>query len=168
MTVFDYALIIVVLVSIVFGLTRGVIKEVLSIVGWAIAFVIANKYADSLAVFMPDSIPGDKVKELISFIVLFVVTLFIVGLLVSLVSSLISSIGLGWLNDFLGAVFGFVRGCLIAGVIVYLAGFTKLPSADLWQKAKFSKTMEEFVLRVVEYGPDFFKGKVTYPPRETV
>ncbi len=168
MTIFDHALIIVLFLSVIFGLMRGVIKEVLSIVGWVAAFVIANKFTDQLALFMPDAIPGDKLKELVSFIVLFLATLFIIGIIVSLVSSLISSVGLGWLNNMLGAVFGFLRGCVIAGVIVYLAGFTKLPSADLWQNARFSKVMEEFVLRVVDYGPEFFKGKVKYPPRETV
>jgi len=168
MTIFDHALIIILLLSIIYGLTRGVIKEILSIVGWVAAFVVANKFAGLLAPYMPDSIPGDNLKGLAALVVLFIGTLFVTGIIVSLVSSLISSVGLGWLNNFLGAVFGLLRGCLIAGVIVYLAGFTALPKADLWQNAKFSKTMENFVLKVVQYGPDFFKGKIQYPPRDAL
>lgn len=166
MTTFDYVVIIIVAVSIIYGLSRGVIKEVLSILGWVAAFIVANRFSGLLVPFMPNSIPTNDLKALAAVIVLFIGTLFIIGMVVSLLSKAISTVGLGWLNNVLGAIFGFFRGFLIVGVIVYLAGLTKLPSSELWQNAILSQSMERFVLSALEFGPNFLKDKVEYPARD--
>lgn len=163
MTVFDYAVIIIVGLSIVIGISRGLIQEVLSILGWFAALYVAKTYAKSAVSFMPDSIPGDELKMLAAFLLLFIATLFITGMVAKLAASMFSSIGLGWLNNVLGAGFGFLRGVLIAGVIVFLAGFTKIPEDSRWQGALLSDDMEQFVLRILEYAPASLRDKVHYP-----
>lgn len=168
MTVFDHIVIIIIGLSIIVSISRGLIQEVLSILGWFFALYVAKTYGKSFAPFMPDSIPGPELKLLAGFLLLFIATLFITGLVSKLASSAFSSIGLGWLNNILGAFFGFVRGLLIAGFIVFLAGFTKVPEDGRWQEAMLSDDMERFVLKVLEYGPPYFRDKVQYPERSTV
>lgn len=163
MTVFDYAVIVIVGLSILIGISRGLIQEVLSILGWFFALYVAKTYAKMTVAYMPDSIPGDELKMLAAFLLLFVATLFITSMIAKLLASMFSSIGLGWLNNILGAGFGFLRGVLIAGVIVFLAGFTKIPEDPRWQGALFSDDMEQFVLRVLEYAPESLRDKVHYP-----
>lgn len=163
MTIFDHAVIIIIGLSVIVSISRGLIQEVLSIIGWFAALFAAKTYAKSFAPLMPDSIPGDELKLLAGFLLLFIGTLFVTGMISKLASSLFSSVGLGWLNNLLGAGFGFLRGLLISGFIVFLAGFTKIPEDTRWQDAILSDRMEQIVLRALDYGPPYFKEKVQYP-----
>ena len=52
MTLFDYVVIAIVVLSVILGLFRGMVKEVLSLANWVLAFWIANRYGAELAVYM--------------------------------------------------------------------------------------------------------------------
>lgn len=52
MTIFDYVVIAVVVLSVILGLFRGMVKEVLSLANWVLAFWVANRYGADLAVYM--------------------------------------------------------------------------------------------------------------------
>ena len=45
----DWAIVIVLALSTIVGVARGVIREILSIVGWVIGIVFALKYSTELA-----------------------------------------------------------------------------------------------------------------------
>lgn len=162
MTIFDYAVIIIIGISLIISIMRGLVQEVLSIVGWFAAIYVSKTYASQVIPFIPDSIPGDNLKLLTAFIILFVATLFLAGLISMAISSLFSTVGLGWLNNLLGAFFGIGRGMLIVCVIVFLAGLTTIPKDPRWQNAMFSAPFEAAVLTALEYVPDLIKGKVSY------
>ena len=51
----DYAILATILISILVGLLRGFIKEVLSLLIWAVAFFVAYHYGGNLAVLMENS-----------------------------------------------------------------------------------------------------------------
>ena len=53
MTIFDYLVIFVMVASVIISMMRGLVKEVLSLAGWVVAFVVANAYAAALAVLLP-------------------------------------------------------------------------------------------------------------------
>ena len=52
MTIFDYIVIAIVVLSVVLGMFRGMVREVLSLANWVLAFWIANRYGADLAVYM--------------------------------------------------------------------------------------------------------------------
>ena len=49
----DWAIIIVLVLSTVVGVTRGVVREILSIVGWVIGIVFAIRFSPELAGLIP-------------------------------------------------------------------------------------------------------------------
>ena len=53
MTGFDFAVIAILLVSLLFGLWRGLVYEVLSLLGWPIAFVLSKLFANDVAPLIP-------------------------------------------------------------------------------------------------------------------
>lgn len=132
---------------------RGVVREVLAIVGWIAAFYVAKTYASQLVPLLPASIPTEQLKVLAAFLILLLSVLLIANLLCIALSSLIQKIGLSWLNRFFGAVFGFVRGLLIVLVLVFLAGLTNLPKEALWTDAMFSAPLEMLVNRALPMLP---------------
>ena len=50
MTLFDYIVIAVLVLSVILGTFRGMVKEVLSLANWVIAFWVANRYGSEMAV----------------------------------------------------------------------------------------------------------------------
>jgi membrane protein required for colicin V production len=149
-------------VSIVVSMMRGAIKEMLAIFGWVAAFYVAKTYSPQLAPLLPQDIPTEALKTLASFIILLIAVLFINSLLSVAISSIVSKIGLGWLNRFLGVVFGFAKGVLIVCVLVLLAGLTSLPKEKMWTDAMLSSPLEMLVKSTLPWLPNSISKHVKF------
>jgi len=77
-------------------------------------------------------------------------------------SAIFKKAGLGWLNRFLGALFGVARGLLIVCVIVFLAGLTDIPKDSRWRNAMFSAPIEALVLSLLPWVPESIAKHVKY------
>ena len=162
MTSFDYAVLVIVGVSIIISMMRGAVRELLSIAGWLGAFYVAKTYATMLMPVLPQDIPTEQLRLLAAFVILFLAVLLIVNLLAIALSGLIKKIGLGWLNRFFGAFFGFIKGLLIVSVLVFLAGFTNLPKDNRWTNAMFSSPLEALVKKGLQWLPQSVAKHVKY------
>lgn len=162
MTAFDYALLFVLVCSVIIGTMRGFLKEVLSLVSWAVAFIVANMYGGQLAPMLPSSLPGETVRLIIAFVVIFLAVRIAMALLAKTVDALISVGGLSGLNRMLGSLFGLARGLLIAIIAVFLCGMTTIPQQPFWQNAMFSPMAERAVMKVLPYLPDKMAKNVRY------
>lgn len=162
MTVFDYAVLTVIGLSIILSVMRGLVREVLAILGWVAAFYVAKTYTNQLLPMMPLDIPSESLRILAAFLVLFLATLLVASLLAIALSAVFTKIGLGWLNRILGAVFGVARGLLIVSVIVLLAGLTDVPKDVRWKNAMFSAPIEAMVMTTLPWLPDTIAKHVKY------
>ena len=86
MTVLDYAVLIIIGFSIVLSIMRGLVKELLALAAWVLAFFVAWLLGGQAAEWMPAEIPGDELRALAGY----VATFFVVLLLMSLVSFAVS------------------------------------------------------------------------------
>ena len=77
---------------------RGLVHEVLAILGWIAAFLIAKTYATDVLPLLPADIPTEALRMLAAFLVLFLGTLLIASLTAIVLSALLNKIGLGWFN----------------------------------------------------------------------
>ncbi len=162
MTVFDYAVLVIVGISILISLMRGAVREILSLLGWALAFYVARTYAIQVVPLLPYDIPSEKLKMLAAFIIVFLAVLLITSLIAIALSGLLKEIGLGWLNRLLGGVFGFLRGLLIVTVLMILAGMTQLPKDERWTNAMFSAPLEALVKTVLVWLPKSITQHVSF------
>lgn len=163
MTVFDYGLIAVLLISLMLGVWRGLVYEVLSLLGWPLAFVLAKK-------FSPDALPlipvgNETVRTALAYATVFVVVLLLWAALVWMVSKLVRAIGLGWVDSALGAFFGLLRGALVVLVLVWLAGMTGLPAQAFWQQAQTSRFAESVALEGKAWLPEDVSRRIHYGSR---
>src|SRR3954463_5253057 len=131
----DYAVIAVLVVSMVWSAMRGVVREIVSLGGWIIAFLAANLFAGPLAAHLPQAITGDTLRTLTAFIAIFLVALICSALVGMLMSKLVSAVGLGPLDKALGALFGIVRGSILVLAAVLAAGLTSAPSQPWWNES---------------------------------
>ena len=162
MTIFDYIVLIIIGLSVILSVMRGMIREVLAIVGLVAAFYVGVTYTNQLLPMMPIDIPNDALRILAAFLVLFLATLLLATLLGIALSAIFKKAGLGWLNRFLGALFGVPRGLLIVCVIVFLAGLTDIPKDSRWRNAMFSAPIEALVLSLLPWVPESIAKHVKY------
>lgn len=162
MTGFDYAVLTIIGVSLLLSIMRGFVREVLALTSWVVAFVVARLYAVELMPLLPDAIPGEALKMLAAFLILFLATLLLCSLLAIALSQVFKKVGLGWLDRGLGAIFGVLRGVLIVGVLVLLAGFTALPRDPMWRNAMFAAPLEAMVIVLLPWMPADIAKHVKY------
>jgi len=162
MTIFDYIVLIIIGLSVILSVMRGMIREVLAIVGLVAAFYVGITYTNQLLPMMPVDIPNDALRVLAAFLVLFLATLLLATLLGIALSAIFKKAGLGWLNRFLGALFGVARGLLIVCVIVFLAGLTDIPKDPRWRNAMFSAPIEALVVNLLPWMPESIAKHVKY------
>jgi len=162
MTIFDYIVLIIIGLSVILSVMRGMIREVLAIVGLVAAFYVGVTYTNQVLPMMPVDIPNDALRVLAAFLVLFLATLLLATLLGIALSAIFKKAGLGWLNRFLGALFGVARGLLIVCVIVFLAGLTDMPKDPRWRNAMFSAPIEALVVNLLPWVPESIAKHVKY------
>lgn len=162
MAALDYAVIALVALSVLLGWWRGLVYEVLSLLGWVAAYVVARLFVENVAPHMPAALGPEAIRMVVAFVLLFVVTLLVSGVLAWLLSKLVKFVGLGWLDGFLGALFGLLRGAFLVLVLVLLAGMTDLPRTQLWRTARLSAPLERIALQARDWLPAGMAQKVHY------
>lgn len=162
MTVFDYAVLFIVGLSILLSVIRGLVREILALLAWVVAFVAANLFGGKLAALLPAEIPGEELRLLAGFVGIFFVVLLLMSLMAMAVSSLVKNAGLGFEDRMLGGLFGLARGALIVLVLVLLAGLTALPKEPVWRNALFSPPLEALAMSAKNWLPGDLARRVTY------
>lgn len=160
MTEFDYALIGIMSISVLVGLWRGAVYEVLSIMGWPLAFLVSRYVAPQLATALP--IANEQTRVALSYVGVFIAVLLVWAMLAWLLSKLAKAVGLGLVDGVLGAVFGVARGVLVVIALVWTAGMTHIPEQSFWREAKFSSAAEEMALKTKLWLPDNIAQRIVY------
>lgn len=142
MTIFDYLVLFVLLASVVISTMRGLVKEILSLVSWVVAFVVANAYGAKLAPLLPSMIPGESVRLMVAFVALFLGARILMGLLTLAIDAFVKASGLSLADRGLGGLFGLARGIVIVLFAVILSGMTSIPQQDFWKNALLSPMAE--------------------------
>ena len=130
-TIFDGVVGGVIVVSAILAYARGFVREVMSILGWVAAAVVAFVFAPSalpliaeipyLGEFIGDS---RELGILASFGIVFVLALLVVSIFTPLFSSVVQRSALGGLDAGLGFLFGVARGVLL--VVVALIAYDRI------------------------------------------
>ncbi len=142
MTWFDYAVLIVIGISVLVSIIHGFVRELLALAAWIAAFVVAQWAAPIAVAWMPAALENPSLRVLAAFMMVFVAVLIVMTLLAYAISGLVKTAGLGGVDRLLGAIFGFVRGILIVLVGVLVAGLTTLPTEPVWRYAVLSPPFE--------------------------
>ena len=116
-------------------MTRGVIREILSIVGWVIGIVFALKWSPELADKIPLESLGPAIRTILAAVVIAVSCVFAIGLLGTLLRKMLEAAHISAEDRVLGSVFGFLRGVVYVCAVVFLAGMTSAPQTALWRQS---------------------------------
>ena len=157
MTPIDYAIIVIILLSICFGCFRGFIRELLSLIGWFLAFYTANFFTDSLYQYIPFAL-DETIKYIAGYFIIFLLVLIFASIIIKLINKFIKSVGLSFSNFILGGFFGFTRGVLIIFVMILLLEKTSFSLNPFWANSTYIPIIKNSVENTLPYLPeDWFK-----------
>ena len=120
-------------VSAVVGWVRGFAFEVLSLLGWLVAYFVAVYYSPQVSVHLPLGSSGSRLNLGAALVATFVVTLIVWSLASRLVRLLIHATPLNVVDRFFGGAFGALRGLVIGLVIAALLPSTPWAQARIWK-----------------------------------
>lgn len=135
MPVVDWIFGAVLLASLVLGAWRGLVYEVLSVLSWGAAFVLAQWLAPDVGARLPMSGATEIIRYAAGFVLVFIATLFTVGLVAWGVKKLVESVGLRPVDRVLGAMFGLVRGVILLLAATVVMEMTPFKSGVWWQES---------------------------------
>jgi len=131
----DWIFLAVLLVSLLLGAWRGLIYEMLSVLNWIAAFILAQWLAPDVAQKLPMEGAAEAVRYAAGFVLVFVIAMLTGGLVAALAKKLLSAVGLQSTDRALGAVFGLLRGVVLLLVATVVVGMTPLKSGPWWQES---------------------------------
>ena len=162
MTGFDYVVIGIVGVSLLFGLWRGVVGEVIALVAWGVAIFAAIEFGASVGQAVFTGLADPALRTLAGCVVIFVGILISMAVLNMVVRSMVKALGLSVSDRLLGMVFGLVRGVLVCMVLVGLGGMTSAPMQPWWRNAMLAAPLETVVMAAKPWLPGDLAKRIRF------
>jgi membrane protein required for colicin V production len=158
----DYAVLGVLAVSVVLGLVRGFVREVLSLLGWLLALYLAAVFATDAAMWLPQDFATLMIRQLIAALAIFLVVSVVTGILAWLIAKLVHSVGLGLIDRLLGAMFGFARGLLLVLIIAIGIALSPIERQPAWRDAYFGAPLRTAVIALKPHLPHAIAARLKF------
>lgn len=142
MTALDWIVILILALSVIRSLMRGLVEEIFSLGAWIAAFLAGKWGAAVVGPLLPMGTQSESLRYFAGFVVVFLVMMIIVMLLGRLVKGAVGAVGLGGADRLVGGVFGVLRGLVILTGLTLAAGLTALPQTGFWKNAVSSGFLE--------------------------
>ena len=143
----DLAMLAVMAASVVIGLWRGFVFEVLAVLGWVVGYFAAQWLAADLAPHLPLGEPGASgVRYAAAFALCFILAMILWGLLAKLVRLLLHATPLSIPDRMLGAGFGVLRGGLLLLVAATIVALTPVAQSPTWQASVGARWLDQAIV----------------------
>ncbi len=161
MTGFDLGVLLVLVLSVVVSMLRGLAREIVSLGGWIAAFVLAVGFGGMAGEYMPESL-GPGLRPVAGFFALFLGALLVAGFIGLLVQRMVRAAEWTWTDRALGGAFGMLRGLIIVLGLVMIGGMTQVPRDPFWRNAVLSGPLETMVLGLRPLLPERIATRIHY------
>lgn len=141
------------MLSVGVGCWRGLVFELMSLLGWLVAYAAALVFAPYSAAFVPIGQPGGALNALAAYGVVFLGALLVWGLIAKLVRWLIHTTPLSVIDRALGGFFGFLRGALILLCVSTGVAFTPWARSPEWASSPSAQVLTEALIAIQPWLP---------------
>jgi membrane protein required for colicin V production len=168
-TIIDGVVAIVIILSALLAYGRGLVREIMAIVGWVAAAVLGFLFAPRVEPLVREiPVVGDIIADscelstIGAFAIVFTIALIVMSLFTPLFSSLIRRSALGGLDQGLGFLFGVVRGLLLVAIafFVYDTVITGQESTMV-DESRSAAVFGRFTVYIQEQEPEQALGWIT-------
>ena len=162
MTAFDYVVLAIAAASLLIGLWRGVVSEILALVAWVVAFIAARAIATQVGTALQAWVADPGLQYVAGFAVVFLGVLIAFAVLRLALKTLLRVVGLGPADRVLGGVFGLARAAAIVVALVLAGGLPAAPQQDWWRQATLSPPLETAVIALKPWLPQAVAKRIRY------
>lgn len=127
--------------SVLVGLWRGLVFELMSLLGWVVAYVAAPILAPQLSPHLPVGAPGTALPQAVAYGLSFLGVLLAWALLARLVRLLVHATPLTVVDRLLGAGFGLMRGAVLLLAVGTLVSLTPAVRTLPWQQSRVAAVL---------------------------
>jgi membrane protein required for colicin V production len=131
----DILIVIILLISILVGAMRGIVRELIALVFWIAAIWSAWAFGSLIEPYLGGLLNGPQVRVWVARLIIFFVVLCIGALVGFIMALLTRHSGLGWVDRLLGMMFGFVRGMVLLGVLAICGELLQLQQESWWHRS---------------------------------
>ncbi len=132
---FDVAMLAVMVLSTAVGVWRGLVFELMSLLGWFVAYFAAQWMTLTVAPYVPVGVPGSALNQAAAFALSFLCALLVWALLSRLLKALVHATLLGGLDRLLGGIFGALRGLVLLLALAAVVTRTPWAESPAWQQS---------------------------------
>lgn len=157
----DIFILIIVLISGLIALNRGLIKEVLSIIGWMLSVVVIVTLLPIVQPLVQNFAQGDTFSLVVSAILILIVFFIIWIIITSQIIDKIRSSKLSAIDRILGLFFGIVRAWILIILFNILVGWVMTPDEQpqVMKESKYFQMAGDFAEPVEKLLPkDLIEG----------
>lgn len=158
----DYAISFLIAISALFGLLRGLVKEVFALLMWCSAIGVGFYYCRDFAILFQSISALPPVQTLLAFAALFFSTLLLGGLIGFILNHLVEKSGLTIIDRILGMLFGCLRGAVLISLLVLSAGVTAAPEKTWWKQAVLIPPFQSFAVWLKDHFPPDLAGYIHF------
>lgn len=149
----DIGIIIVITISLLIGLFRGFVKEIVSLAAWVVAIWIGISFSRGFSVLLETIIEIPSVRIAVAFVILVAITLIISSVINYFVELMIEKVGLTGVDRFLGVVLGIARGIIVVALLIMFANMTPASELLLWRQSGLIPLFQTLALWLQEQIP---------------
>jgi membrane protein required for colicin V production len=157
LNILDIVIVSIIAISGLIGVYRGLVRELMSLVGWIVSAWLAWRYAYVFAPVFDSVIESSDVRKAASFITIFLVSLVMFALLSYFISKIMSKSALKGMDRTLGMLFGLLRGVIIIAVLALLVQSTQFAKETWWTES----VLKDYFLLLAAYGMSMMPAEVS-------
>jgi membrane protein required for colicin V production len=117
MSFLDFSFAIIVLVSTIFALRKGLVREITSLVALIGGFILAVLYYQVPAARIAAYTSTESVANLLGFLIVFIGCILIGIVAAFIINRFLKAASIKWIDRILGGIFGFLRGWAISSIL---------------------------------------------------
>ena len=150
----DWVLLGIIAISMLLGVVRGFMREVISLAGWIAGIWLAFRFAAELGALFPFAVDLPLVRTGVAAVLIVVSCVFAAALVGWLVREFVKAVRLSAADRTLGGLFGLARGALIVGLLVFLVRDTAIYRDPLWRESLILPPIEAALAFALRQLPD--------------
>lgn len=153
----DILILVFIGLSVITGLIRGFVKELIALSVWVLAIWLALKYYPVVDPWLQKFIVDKTIRTIVAFIIILLGTLIAGGIVNALLSFILQRSGLSGTDRLLGMGFGFIRGIFMISLILVAIKMTSVPIETYTNKSLLYAKFDPIVNWISGFVPDFIK-----------
>jgi membrane protein required for colicin V production len=117
-TFLDFVFAIIILISTIAALRKGIVREIVSIVALIGGFILAVLYYRVPTSMLAEFMRTEAMANLLGFLIIFVGTIAVGIIVAFIINRFVKAASIKWIDRLLGGIFGFLRGWAISSILM--------------------------------------------------